>query len=399
MFAPSVPEVMTEFNSTNSAIETWVISIYVLGFAVGPLFVAPLSELYGRRPVYLISNALFSIFTIACAVSSNMGMLVAFRFLAGCAGSTPITLGGATVGDVFPKENRGAAMAIMGIGPLLGPAIGPVVGGYLAEARGWRWIFWLQTIISGTTLVLGLVALRETYAVYILEQKTRRLRRETGNRELQSALHDGTSTREHFTRAIIRPGKMLLMSPIILLLSVYVALLFGYLYLFITTFPRVFTKQYGFTTGQTGLTYLGLGVGCFLGLGMLGKTSDAILRRLTAKNHGVSKPEFRLPPLFATSPLIAIAFFVYGWSSEEKVHWIVPIIGTTIFGMGMMPAFVSFHNQRPLFCSMNNGCTSDIDQYVSCGHLYSVRCICYRSHKSLAVCSRRCSAACGAVAL
>jgi multidrug resistance protein len=343
MFAPSVPLVMSEFKVSNSNLEIWVISVYVLGFAVGPLFVAPMSEIYGRRPVYLISNVLFTIFTIACAVSTNMGMLIAFRFLAGCAGSTPITLGGATIGDMFSTENRGAAMAAMGIGPLLGPSIGPAIGGYLAEARGWRWIFRFQVIISGTTFILGVVGLRETYAVYILEKKTRNLIRETGDLELKSALHDGTATGEHFTSAIIRPGKMLVMSPIILFLSVYVALLFGYLYLFITTFPRVFPEQYGFTTGQTGLTYLGLGVGCFLGLAIMGKTSDALLRRLTARNHGATKPEFRLPPLFVTSPMIAVAFFTYGWASEEKVHWIVPIIGTVIFGAGLMPTIVSLN--------------------------------------------------------
>jgi hypothetical protein len=74
---------------------------------------------------------------------------------------------------------------------------------------------------------------------------------------------------------------------------------------------------------------------------LAGKTSDAAYKKLTVKNKGVKAPEYRLPPLMLSSPLVAIAFFAYGWSIEGHVHWIVPIISTAVFSMGMMPAFVS----------------------------------------------------------
>ena len=138
MFAPGVPQAMLEFHSTNANLETFVVSIFVLGFAIGPLVVGPLAEIYGRKPVYIGSIFLFGIFTVACGLSTSLGMLLAFRFLAGCAGTTPITLGGATIGDAFPPDKRGGAMALWGLGPLLGPILGPVIGGYLAQAKGWR---------------------------------------------------------------------------------------------------------------------------------------------------------------------------------------------------------------------------------------------------------------------
>ena len=341
MFAPGVPLVEKTFHFTNSNLATFVVSIFVLGFAVGPLVIAPLSETYGRQPVYIISMSFFVICQLACALSTNVGMLLAFRFLAGCAGSTPVTIGGATIGDMFPKENRGGAMAVWGLGAQLGPMLGPVIGGFVSQARGWRWVFWLLTIISGAVLLLGTIFLRETYPVAILERKTQRMIRETGNQNLVSALHDPTLPRELFKRAIVRPVKMLIRSPIVLLLLIYTSVLFGYLYLFLTTFTRVFQEQYGFDIGITGLTYLGLGFGSFTGLIIAGISGDIFYRRLTAKNHGSSKPEFRLPALFLTSPLVATAFFWYGWSAEVKIHWIVPILCTTLFGMGMMPAFVS----------------------------------------------------------
>jgi multidrug resistance protein len=147
MFAPSITEITVEFNSTSNITATFILSIYVLGFAFGPLIIAPLSEIFGRAPLYNVGNFLFTIFTIAGALSTNLGMLMAFRLLMGLAGSVPITIGSGTIADTMPLEQRGRAMAIWILGPLFGPSVGPVAGGYLAQAAGWRWIFWLQAIL------------------------------------------------------------------------------------------------------------------------------------------------------------------------------------------------------------------------------------------------------------
>jgi multidrug resistance protein len=140
MFAPGIPELMYEFQSTNQTIASFVVSVYVLGYAIGPLFIAPLSELYGRLIVYHSCNVLFIIFTIACAVAPHMGSLIFFRFMEGCAGSAPLTIGGGSIADMFVQEKRGGSMSIFTLGPILGPVVGPVAGGYLSEAKGWRWV-------------------------------------------------------------------------------------------------------------------------------------------------------------------------------------------------------------------------------------------------------------------
>ena len=143
MLAPAVPKVMTEFRSTNEELASFVVSVYVLGYAFGPLIIAPLSELYGRVPVYHVCNVLFIVFSIACAVSTNLNMLIGWRFLQGTFGSCPLTIGGGTISDMIRQEKRGGVMAIWALGPLMGPVIGPVAGGYLAQAKGWRWVFWV----------------------------------------------------------------------------------------------------------------------------------------------------------------------------------------------------------------------------------------------------------------
>ena len=147
MFAPGIPEVMSEFKSNNVELASFVVSVYVLGYAFGPLIIAPISELYGRLVVYHTCNIMFVIFTIACAVSSNLNMLIGFRFLEGTFGSAPLTIGGGTIADMIIQEKRGGVMAIWAMGPLMGPVIGPVIGGYLSQAKGWRWVFWLITIV------------------------------------------------------------------------------------------------------------------------------------------------------------------------------------------------------------------------------------------------------------
>lgn len=134
----------------------FVVSIYVLGFAFGPLLLAPASEFWGRNIIYNFSNVFYIGCTIGCAESISLEMLVVFRFFAGVFGAAPLTIGGGTIADVIPPERRGAAIAVYALGPILGPVVGPICGGFLAEAKGWRWVFWLLTILVCVTLFLAL---------------------------------------------------------------------------------------------------------------------------------------------------------------------------------------------------------------------------------------------------
>jgi multidrug resistance protein len=145
--APAVHMIMGTFRSTNKVLGSFVVSVYLLGFAVGPLVLAPLSETYGRLYVYQVSTAIFILWNVACALAPNLGALLAFRLFAGISGSSPLTLGAGSVADLFVEKERGVATALYGIGQLMGPVIGPIAGGYLSEAAGWRWVFWLLVIM------------------------------------------------------------------------------------------------------------------------------------------------------------------------------------------------------------------------------------------------------------
>ena len=147
MFAPSVEAVLTEFHTSSAAIGTFIVSGYLLGYAFGPLFIAPMSELYGRLPVYHLSTLGFILFNVACAKSTNIPMLIVFRIMSGVCGCTPLTLGPGSIADMFKQEVRGKILSIWVLPIMLGPTVGPIVGGYLSEARGWRWDFWFLVIL------------------------------------------------------------------------------------------------------------------------------------------------------------------------------------------------------------------------------------------------------------
>ncbi len=208
----------------------------------------------------------------------------------------------------------------------------------------------------GVLTVLGSVFLKETYAVVILGKKAATLRKTTGNQELRSALHEGLSAKQRMIKAITRPLKILFLSPIVIVLSLYVTFIFGMTYLFIATFPRVFALQYGFSTGSTGLTYLSLGIGMIFGMAIARKGSDILYKMMKDRHAGNKEPEYRLPPMVVSAPLVAMAFIWYGWSAQERAHWIVPILGTVCFGLGMFPGFVSSY-LSPTYSDITNRST------------------------------------------
>ncbi|KAL4913768.1 major facilitator superfamily domain-containing protein [Aspergillus aurantiobrunneus] len=346
MFAPGVPQLMEEFESSNTLLASFVVSVYVLGFAVGPLILAPASELVGRVIIYHICNVGFTVLSVACAVSTDLGMLITFRFFQGCFGSAPITNGGGTVADLIVQEKRGGVLSMYALGILLGPVIGPVAGGYLVAAKGWRWVFWILTIMGGASTIISLFFLCETYPTVLLERKTQRLIRETGNVHLRSKRDNGLSTMQLFIQAISRPSKMLFFSPIVSASSIYAGLVYGYQYLMFTTFTFVFQDQYNFPTKSSGLTFLGIGVGSILGLSVLGLISDRIVKAKSksptpdSPSGPIMKPEYRLPPLVVGAFFIPAGLFIYGWSAEYKTHWIVPILGTGLVGVGNIAVFM-----------------------------------------------------------
>ncbi|KAI9054678.1 hypothetical protein LZ554_001830 [Drepanopeziza brunnea f. sp. 'monogermtubi'] len=344
MFAPGVSFMSDEFHNTSLILSSLTVSIFVLGYVVGPLILAPLSEIYGRRFVLTGANAFFCVWQIGCALAPNLPSLIVFRFLAGIGGSGCLTIGGGVIADLFHADRRGLATAVYSMGPLFGPVVGPVCGGFIAQRIGFRWVFWIL-LISGTFISLGIELFnRETNHRVLMHRKVKRLQRELNRPSLRSCYDDPTGPSHTPTQILLngitRPLKMLFLSPIIFLLSLYMAVCYGLLYLLFTTITQVFSSTYGWDPEICGLAYLGLGIGFFSGLAVVAKISDATVVRMTKANGGVFEPEMRLPACILFACFVPMTFFWYGWSADKGVHWIVPILGLIPFGFGMMGIFI-----------------------------------------------------------
>lgn len=197
-----------------------------------------------------------------------------------------------------------------------------------------------RRIKSGVVSIFALAFMRETYEVVLLNRKAASRRKETGNLNLKSKTDLGLAPAALLKLNLVRPIKLLFLSPIVLSLSVFTALVFGLTYLLFTTFPMVFEEQYGFSSGLSGLAYLGLGIGMIFGVILFSKLSDKMLKQQAGGKE--MKPEYRLPLMVYVTPVVPIGFFWYGWSAQEHVHWIVPILGTALIGIGSLFVIVSF---------------------------------------------------------
>ncbi|KAG1755713.1 major facilitator superfamily domain-containing protein [Suillus lakei] len=335
IMAPGLPDLAIKFGITDSTVLALTLSVFVLSYAIGPLFVAPLSE------VFHLGNLFFLAFNLGCALSPNTASLIVFRFLAGLSGSAPIACGSGVISDLFVERERASAMAIYSIGPMIGPAIGPVMGGFIAESVGVQYVFYVIAAISGVAAILGIPFMRETYAPVI----RLRLNNVALDPEKTSVGHPAL-TAHHMGKwsylwvNLKRPVILLTRSFICFILSLYMALIYGIYFLLFATFPDLFSNVYHFSTGIGGLTYIGVGFGFLVSTVFGAKLSDKIYIYLAARNGGKGKPEMRIPVLIFGSLFVPVGLLWYGWSAQAKAHFMMPIIGTAIFGFGIMTCFL-----------------------------------------------------------
>ncbi|RFU29474.1 hypothetical protein B7463_g6870, partial [Scytalidium lignicola] len=340
MVAPALNSIGKELHITADIELSLTLSVFVLAYAIGPLLVGPLSEMYGRTIVLQLSNLMYFFFNLACALAKTKGQLIAFRFLSGLGGSAPLAIGGGVLADLFTAEERGRAISIYSLAPLLGPAVGPIAGGFISMNTSWRWIFYATTIADGLIQVVGLFYLQETYAPVLLHRKKVRMIKETGNTALHTEYDRPDRTLGKTIRiSLIRPFKLLGTQIIVQVLAVYMAYLYGLMYLVLSTFPTLWEVEYGESVGIGGLNYISLGIGFFMGAQICAPLQDRIYRALKRRNNNVGRPEFRVPLMIPGAILVPVGLFWYGWCAQAHTHWILPNIGASLFCAGVIIGF------------------------------------------------------------
>lgn len=219
---------------------------------------------------------------------------------------------------------------------------GPIVGGYLTDSYlGWRWTAWITLIASGSFGLLAFIIVPETYAPVILQKRAARLRRETGNEALHSLLDNTRPTMNDIvTKYLLRPVMMLFLEPILLLITLYLALVYGILYLFFEAYPVSFESVRGWTNeGIAGLPFIGILVGVLCGVALIIWQTKTRFARKLAK-HGRVVPEERLIPMMVASVLLPAGLFWFGWTSHPSTSWGAQVVAGVPIGMGILVIFM-----------------------------------------------------------
>ncbi|KAJ8098316.1 major facilitator superfamily domain-containing protein [Lipomyces tetrasporus] len=308
------------------------LSLYLIGLSFGPTIAAPISETVGRNPVYFISLPISMLFTAGVGKAQNIGTVLVCRLFCGLFASPVLAVAGGTIQDLWYPEMIGAAMCGFCLAPFAGPVLGPVIGGYLIEKKTWQWTMWVLLMFSGGILPL-IATLRETYKPILLKRRAKKR-----GLQLPPKLPTGQALKLVVMVTLQRPFAMLFFEPIVLALSVYMAFVFAVLFGFFEAFPFVFSTVYEFSTGQTGLTFLGIGVGLLIGSAIymfLDRTRYVPAMRLPVP----PPPESRLLPAKIGAVALPISLFWLAWTSRKSVHWIVPVLAGVPFGMALILLF------------------------------------------------------------
>ncbi|KAK6593818.1 major facilitator superfamily transporter [Botrytis cinerea] len=323
-YTSSMPGMMKEFSVTSEPLATLGVTTYLLGLATGSLVLAPLSEIWGRRPVYIGSLAFFSLMVLPCALATSLGEVLGVRFVGALAGAAMISNSPGTVADITTDQYRALVFSIWSIGPM----------------NGWRWTNWIVMILSGCAwIACGFV--KETYAPVILIKKAARMRKETGDERYWCRYDQKKSFYEILKINLSRPFVLSTTEPILWFWNTYIAVIYGILYLCFVAYPIIFTDMRGWSLGQTGLAFLGIGLGTMLGI-----VAEPLIRKMI--NSHKKDPETGKVPPEASVSIICIAAILcpigqlwFSWTCVPiTIHWVWPILAGIPFGAGNTLVFI-----------------------------------------------------------
>ncbi|KAJ4178005.1 hypothetical protein NW755_013492 [Fusarium falciforme] len=340
IFAPSLSSVMADTTETDPGKAALHIAMFLIAFAVAPIFLAPLSEMYGRSVVLRSGNLAFAAFCLGSGFCQTTSQLVVCRFFAGMGGSAALAVMGGVLSDIWNLEERGGASGALGTAIVMGPVLGPVCGGWMSERASWRWTCWVPAIAAVVLEVISTFSMDESYAPTLLKRELKRQKKQRPGAELYTVLDlhssNGSKAAISLFESASRPIMYLLLDPALLLLSLYYAFVFGVLYLVI--FQRVFGEGYGHSPGIVGVDMTSEGIGALLG--MVGTTKLlGVIYRKQIKSESY-RSESRLISAFAGALLVGSGLLIYGFTAL-KTHFIAPLIGVVVFSSGMTNAYVS----------------------------------------------------------
>lgn len=347
LYVSGVPEIMQKFQKSQELCLSGL-TFYLLGLGLGPVLMAPLSEIIGRQPVYMFSFPVSMLFTMGVGLAKNIRTILILRFFCGYIASPALSIAAGTISDLWghsPQE-MSIAVALFCVAPFLGPVIGPIVGGFAAQEKGWEWTMWVSLMFSGAVLPFLLLC-PETLKHIILARRAKKRGIKLNHPQL-----DWNFFKSIITMTLLKPLKMLVVEPIVSLLSIYIAFIFAVLFGFFEALPIIFRGVHHFTLGNSGLPFIAVGLGLIAGVIFyiildvtiaFPKNPDGTRGKRDADGNPVfDPPEKKLLVGKIGAFCLPISLFWLGWTGKfESVHWMAPTAAGFPFGFGLILVFFS----------------------------------------------------------
>lgn len=322
------------------------VTLFVVGFGVGPLVFAPLSEEVGRQPIYVVTLFVAVVFIVPCAVAKNIGTLLVCRLIDGIAFSAPMTVIGGSLADMWINEERGVAMAIFSAAPFLGPAMGPLIGGFIGDHMDWRWIYYVLLMFAGAVYAWSVLFVPETHHNTILKRRAKKLIKLTGDDRYRTARDLVPRSLGEIAKVTLLRPPQLLTEVIVFLVTIYMAVLYGLLYMFFFAYPVIFMEGKGWSASLTGLTFIPIMVGVLISTAASPWVNKDYNRRAQRyiDQGKVPPPELRLLPMMFGCWWVPIGLFIYAWSSYPHISWVGPTLAGLPCGFGFILLYNSANN-------------------------------------------------------
>ena len=309
------------------------LTLYTLGLALGPLFLAPFSEAFGRRPLYIFTLFCLLVFTGAGSAAKNFATLLICRLLAGFLGSAGMAIGAGTVSDIWVLQKAGGTVGLVFIlGPFLGPILGPVAGTYILEGHDndWRWTQWVILLIGAPVLVATLFT-QETSKIYILRHENTDIKTSSAAFQVMKKVRF----------SVLRSAKMLCTDVVVFFLTLYTAYAYALTFSYFASIPYVFPRYYDFNKKETSLILLSIMIGYFFAIGIFAFFDRTLYAKAReAAGGGMPAPEHRLYTALVGSVFLPIGLFWYAWAGHEGGNWAVLAASGIPFGLGAFSLFV-----------------------------------------------------------
>ncbi|GFF58193.1 uncharacterized transporter C36.03c [Aspergillus udagawae] len=324
-----------EFNISKTVSIFLFVPMYLIGQGIGSIVFPPYSEAFGRKKLYIVSTAMYSMSCIIIAIVPSVTGVVVGRLLSGFLSAIPTNVVAGSIEDMFNAKDRIWFLSLWMMLAPWGLALGPIYSTYIIYALNWRWVFYVAAIVTGFIACL-LLGIRESRPPLLLDHEVRHLCQALGKETpivVQSLNPDRIpDLRTFFTMALFRPIYLFFTEPIVFLVSIISAIPFTLIYMFTEALPPIY-QSFGMTPTHSCLPFLGLGLGCMLG--MLTRIHDYKLIISRHRQRLPLRPEDKLLGFMIGAPVFALGLWLFAWTippAITTVHWMVPTVALVAIG-------------------------------------------------------------------